>query len=50
MTAPPTLAELLARTAQLGGSDLHVTTGVPPQIRVNGVLEAQADSRHACVR
>ena len=43
MTAPPTLAELLARTAQLGGSDLHVTTGVPPQIRVNGVLEAQAD-------
>ena len=38
-----TLAGLLARTAERGGSDLHVTTGVPPQIRVNGTLEAQAD-------
>ena len=43
MTAPPTLTELLTRTAQRGGSDLHVTAGVPPQIRVNGALEAQAD-------
>ena len=43
MTAPLSLTELLARTAQRGGSDLHVTAGVPPHIRVNGVLEAQAD-------
>ena len=43
MTASATLAELLARAAERGGSDLHVTTGVPPQIRLNGVLEAQAD-------
>jgi twitching motility protein PilT len=43
MTGPPTLPELLARTARRGGSDLHLTAGVPPQIRVNGALEAQAE-------
>ena len=43
MTAPPTLAELLARASRRGGSDLHVTAGVPPQIRVNGALESQVD-------
>ena len=42
MTAP-TLPGLLARAAERGGSDLHVTAGAPPQIRLNGVLEAQAD-------
>lgn len=39
----PTLDELLMRTARRGGSDLHVTSGAPPQIRMNGVLEPQAD-------
>ena len=43
MNAPSTLSELLARTVERGGSDLHVTTGTPPQIRVHGALEPQAD-------
>ncbi len=43
MTAPLTLAELLARAAGRGGSDLHVTAGAPPLVRVNGALEPQAD-------
>ncbi len=43
MTAPPTLAGLLARTAERGGSDLHLTAGAPPQVRLNGVLEPQED-------
>ena len=43
MTVPPTLAALLARAAERGGSDLHVTAGVPPQIRLNGALEPQKD-------
>ena len=43
MTAPLTVSELLARAAERGGSDLHVTAGSPPQIRVHGVLEPQAD-------
>lgn len=42
MTAP-TLAGLLARAVARGGSDLHVTAGAPPQIRLNGVLEPQED-------
>lgn len=43
MTAPLTLAGLLARTVERGGSDLHLTAGAPPQVRLNGTLEAQAD-------
>ena len=43
MTPPLTLAGLLARTAERGGSDLHVTAGAPPQIRLHGALEPQAD-------
>jgi twitching motility protein PilT len=34
----PTLPELLKTTVDLGGSDLHLTTGTPPQVRVNGKL------------
>jgi twitching motility protein PilT len=30
------LSELLHKLAELGGSDLHVTTGTPPLIRVHG--------------
>ena len=41
MTAPmPTLDELLRTTAELDASDLHVTTGSPPQVRVDGELRA----------
>jgi twitching motility protein PilT len=34
----PTLPELLKTTVDLGGSDLHLTTSTPPQVRVNGKL------------
>ena len=32
------LSELLRKLAELGGSDLHITTNTPPQIRVDGHL------------
>src|SRR5215470_11480979 len=34
------LSELLKKLSELGGSDLHVTTGTPPQVRVDGHLRA----------
>ncbi|HEY6362862.1 MAG TPA: type IV pilus twitching motility protein PilT [Vicinamibacterales bacterium] len=34
-----TLPELLRRVVELEGSDLHITTDTPPQIRVHGHLE-----------
>ena len=41
MTAPmPTLEDLLRSTAELDGSDLHVSAGSPPQVRVHGELRA----------
>ena len=33
-----TLPELLETTVSLGGSDLHLTTGTPPRVRVDGLL------------
>jgi len=33
-----TLSELLKRMTELRGSDLHITTGSPPQVRVDGHL------------
>jgi twitching motility protein PilT len=33
-----TLAEMLEEVIHFGGSDLHLTTGTPPQIRVDGKL------------
>jgi twitching motility protein PilT len=33
-----TLPEMLQKTIQMGASDLHLTTGSPPQIRVDGSL------------
>lgn len=33
-----TLAELLQKVMQGGGSDLHITQGVPPMIRIDGQL------------
>src|SRR3989442_9405365 len=41
MENPPqqlSLSELLHNLSELGGSDLHVTTGTPPQVRVDGHL------------
>jgi twitching motility protein PilT len=34
-----TLPELLKTLVEKGGSDLHLTTGTPPQVRVHGHLE-----------
>src|SRR6202022_2135610 len=34
-----TLPELLKTTMDLGGSDLHIATNTPPQVRVNGELQ-----------
>jgi twitching motility protein PilT len=34
-----TLPDLLKRVVELGGSDLHITTDTPPQIRVHGHLQ-----------
>src|SRR5215471_21256488 len=34
-----TLPELLKKTVELNGSDLHLTIGTPPQVRVHGHLE-----------
>ncbi len=33
------LSELLRKLSELRGSDLHITTGSPPQVRVDGHLE-----------
>ncbi|HEY0385249.1 MAG TPA: type IV pilus twitching motility protein PilT [Pyrinomonadaceae bacterium] len=33
-----TLSELLRKLSELGGSDLHITTNTPPQVRVDGHL------------
>ena len=35
----PTLPELLKTTVELGGSDLHIATNTPPQVRVHGKLQ-----------
>ena len=35
----PTLPELLKTTVELSGSDLHLTTATPPQVRVHGKLQ-----------
>jgi twitching motility protein PilT len=36
---PMSLPELLKTTFEMGGSDLHLATGSPPQVRVNGHLQ-----------
>jgi twitching motility protein PilT len=35
----PTLPELLKTTVEMDGSDLHLTTNTPPQVRVHGHLQ-----------
>jgi twitching motility protein PilT len=37
-----TLPELLRKTVELEGSDLHLTTNTPPQVRVHGKLQRLA--------
>jgi len=40
-TIPPiSLSELLRNLTEVGGSDLHITTGSAPQVRVDGHLRA----------
>jgi len=34
-----TLPELLKKTCEMDGSDLHITTNTPPQVRVHGKLQ-----------
>ena len=36
---PATLPELLKMTVDMQGSDLHLTTNTPPQVRVHGKLQ-----------
>ncbi len=36
---PMTLPELLKKTVEMEGSDLHLTTNTPPQVRVHGKLQ-----------
>jgi twitching motility protein PilT len=50
-----TLPELLKQTVELGGSDLHITTNTPPQVRVHGHLQrlegtdlAPSDTKQLC--
>ena len=38
-----TLAELLQKVLQSGASDLHLTIGIPPQMRVDGKLRPAGD-------
>ena len=40
---PPTLRALLAEMVERDASDLHVTAGIPPRLRIDGEL---ADARH----
>ena len=35
------LPELLQTLVGLGGSDLHITTSTPPQVRVHGKLQTE---------
>src|SRR5690242_20374295 len=35
----PTLSDLLKKMLELGGSDLHISTNSPPQVRVHGHLQ-----------
>ena len=39
VSLPPDLAELLRQMLDLGASDLHITAGIPPRVRVDGRLQ-----------
>ncbi len=38
MQEPLSLSDLLKKLIEMGGSDLHLTTNTPPQVRVDGHL------------
>ena len=38
-----TLAGLLKRTVEMGGSDLHIRVDMPPQVRVHGLMQPLED-------
>ena len=40
---PPTLRALLEEMVERDASDLHITAGIPPRLRIDGAL---ADARH----
>jgi twitching motility protein PilT len=49
------IQQMLKHMVELGASDLHITTGTPPQIRVNGKMTPMkmrsllpADTKHIC--
>ncbi|MBA3240273.1 MAG: type IV pilus twitching motility protein PilT, partial [Acidobacteria bacterium] len=42
---PLSLSDLLKRLVELGGSDLHLTTNTPPQVRVDGHLRPLEEVR-----
>ena len=55
MTENFSIQQLLHTMVQAGASDLHITTGTPPQIRVNGHMTPikmrtllPADTKHIC--
>ena len=37
------IEELLAKVSSSGGSDLILTSGAPPKIKINGVLQSVGD-------
>ncbi|MFO7636060.1 MAG: type IV pilus twitching motility protein PilT [Clostridia bacterium] len=39
------IIQVLQKSVELKGTDLHITVGIPPMIRVNGHLEAYGDQR-----
>src|ERR1051326_907119 len=39
----PALTDLLKRLVEQNGSDLHITAGSPPRMRIHGEMEACAD-------
>ena len=43
-----TLVELLRAAVELGASDLHLSVGSPPQVRVNGELRRLALPALSC--
>ena len=45
--ADTTLEGLLRRAVQAGASDLHLTVGVPPMLRISGVLQPLGETRLA---
>ena len=38
-----TIQDLMKQTVQMKASDLHITVGIPPTVRVNGQLEKISD-------